>query len=471
MFTSLRSKVFILLLLANGLMVAALFSLNVASFSRSFERYVIQLESRRLQPLTENIAKEFALTKNWQWLDWDNSRWTSIVRQSLVPPDLPQDARPDNRPPFAGRGRAVMQRLFVRDSQSGEILLGRQRAPADLIWLPIHLPETNQLIAELGFQPAARLDHQFDEIFARRQQHSLIIVSLLTFVIAALLAIPFSGWLVKPIQKMTLAVKRMTDGNLTIALGNSRNDELGQLARDINRLAEVLTQNQQDRRQWVSDIAHELRTPVAIFQADIEAVQDGVREVNARWLAMMHQQVTRLARLVNDLHQLSQSDAGTLSYRFADTDVSDLIQQTLDAFAESYRAAHILPNWNPPAAPALVRADAARLTQLLTNLAENTLRYTDGTAAQPGILKISLTCEPEQMTLHWEDSAPAVTEQDLQKLFDRLYRVDESRSRKSGGSGLGLAIVKNVVAAHKGQIGAAHSELGGLRINVSLPRT
>ncbi|MDO7646029.1 MAG: ATP-binding protein, partial [Reinekea forsetii] len=225
----------------------------------------------------------------------------------------------------------------------------------------------------------------------------------------------------------------------------------------------------QDRQQWVSDIAHELRTPVAVLMADIEAAQDGVRQIDAAWLTTLHAHSERLNRLINDLHQLSQSDSGTLNYRFEVIDLAELMVETISQYQTNFEQAHIELDWQVPDQPIWVHGDDKRLVQLLTNLLQNTLRYTDGTPDQPGQLRVRLVSVAGQSELSWEDSSPGVGPEDLGKLFDRLYRVDASRSRASGGSGLGLAIVKNIIEAHAASIEATSGRLGGLRLVIRFP--
>jgi two-component system sensor histidine kinase BaeS len=173
---------------------------------------------------------------------------------------------------------------------------------------------------------------------------------------------------------------------------------------------------------------------------------------------------------VADLHQLSQSDAGTLSYQFRPVNLSNLLTSAVSQFEKSCIDCHLDVQFDPPETNITINADDARLNQLFSNLAQNTLRYTDGSAEQKGFLSIQVQDGSDHVRVVWEDSSPGVGMGDLNKLFDRLYRVEESRSRESGGSGLGLAIAKNIVEAHHGKIVAQQSHLGGLKIIVTLPK-
>lgn len=476
MFISIRLKLFILIVLANSLMVGVLMAINAASFSRSFSDYVAQQEARRLQPLIQNIAGQYAQLGHWRWLSWDDPVWQSVIRESFSPRELRlMEHMPRTRPgamgSMSGMADGFFDRLAVREAGSDRLLLGRYRTAEPRVWLPITAAQSGQVIAELGFQPAARLDNQFDRVFARQQQKNLLIIGLAGILLAVALAVPFSGWLVRPIQRLSDAVRRMTLGDLSVSVPDDRQDELGRLAQDFNRLALALAKNQTDRQRWVSDIAHELRTPVAVFQADIEAAQDGVRTVNDLWLTNLHAQAARLTGLVNDLHQLSQSDAGTLNYRFAPVALDVTVDNYLQTCRSVCHDRNIRLNWLKPEHSFWVMADEDRLNQLLSNLLQNTLRYTDGRAGHPGELTVQVTAADGWVTLCWEDSAPGVGDHDLPHLFERLYRVDSSRSRDRGGAGLGLAIVSNIVEAHEGTVTATHSPLGGLRIEVRFLET
>ncbi len=469
MFVSIRTKLFILIVLANALMVGVLLSLNAASFNRSFSNYVEQQETRRLQPLLLNIATEYEQQQDWRWLKWDNPQWIMLIQNSFSPRELrAMDRNPKGGAPQNPR-RDLADRFLIRDAITGDIIMGRKKYPANVVWLPINVTN-GKTVAEFGFVPTDRMDAQFDDLFATKQNRDLWFIGLFAVFIAGALAIPFSGWLVRPVKKITDAVRSMTQGDLTVSVAVQGRDELAQLAADFNLLASALRKNQTDRQQWVSDIAHELRTPVTIFQADIEAAQDGVRKVDAQWLATMHDQVARLTRLVNDLHQLSQSDAGTLSYRFEQIDIAEVVDHVLRQFQQPCLERCIDVHWQKSPKSNWIRGDEARLNQLFANLAQNTLRYTDGAVDKHGHLKVDIRVHSHHVVVVWCDSSPGVGDDDLSKLFDRLYRVDESRSRESGGSGLGLAIVKNIVQAHGGSVCAEHSELGGLTIKVSLPK-
>jgi two-component system sensor histidine kinase BaeS len=462
MFISIRTKLFALIILANALMVVLLLGFNALSFNRSFSNYIELREERRMAVLIENLASIYELRGSWQWLTTEPATVAAVVRNSLNNQDFHSQEK-NNK----GVRVAYFEQLRITDAND-RIVFGRALNGRKVTWLPIKNKD-GRLIGKLGVEMSSRLDAQIDELFVNRLKTQLYLVGVAAFIIAGALAIPFSGWLVRPIQRITQAMRKMSGGDFTVSVDDARKDELGRLAEDFNHMAKVLQKTQSDRQQWVSDIAHELRTPVAVLQGDIEAAQDGIRKVDEQWLANMFAHAERLNRLVGDLHQLSQSDAGTLNYRFESLNTNDLVSEVVAQFRTSMAQKHIDVSFTPTSEDVYINGDAERLAQMLTNLAQNTLRYTDGSVADPGQLNIEINSSDAGIELVWEDSSPGVAAEHIPRLFDRLYRVDESRNRETGGSGLGLAIAKNIVEAHQGQIDAGHSHLGGLRISVQLP--
>jgi len=175
--------------------------------------------------------------------------------------------------------------------------------------------------------------------------------------------------------------------------------------------------------------------------------------------------VTTLGKLIDDLYQLSLADVGALTYRFADTDLGELLRSRAGAFRERLAARGIGLETEIPEQPLPIVADEDRLAQLLGNLMENSQRYT----AAGGRVRLACRRTPAGVRIELEDSAPGVEPARIPQLFERFYRADPSRSRESGGAGLGLAICRNIAAAHGGSIEAAPSPLGGLKVTVSLP--
>jgi len=270
---------------------------------------------------------------------------------------------------------------------------------------------------------------------------------------------------------MLAPVKRLVNGTHQLAAGDfstrvevDSQDELGKLAQDFNQLAMTLEKNEQMRRAFMADISHELRTPLAVLRGELEAMQDGVRKMTLGSLESLQSEVSILTKLVDDLHQLSLSDAGALAYRKVDTDVVHLVQLAEAGSRDRFHSKQLTLTSKLPES-AQVFGDPQRLSQLFNNLMENSLRYTDPN----GGLEILGEIRDKLLILTFQDSAPGISDEQLIRIFERFYRTEGSRNRASGGSGLGLAICQNIVEAHGGQISASHSPAGGVRIKVVLP--
>jgi two-component system sensor histidine kinase BaeS len=269
------------------------------------------------------------------------------------------------------------------------------------------------------------------------------------------------------------ATQRLARGELTVRLPAGpdladRSDEIGDVVRNVNRMAEGLQRLEGARRRWLADISHELRTPLTVLRGDIEALQDGVRPLRLDAIGVLHDEVLRIGKLVDDLHLLATSDLQALPCHFAPADAVDLLQRVARRFEGRARAAGLTVGLQglDGAAPLPVHWDADRIEQLLANLMENSLRYTDA----PGQIRFGLQPAGDTVNVVVEDSAPGVPAAQWPQLFEPLFRSDVARARQHGGSGLGLAICEAIARAHGGQLGASASALGGLCITVSLPQ-
>lgn len=219
-------------------------------------------------------------------------------------------------------------------------------------------------------------------------------------------------------------------------------------------------------RQWIADTSHELRTPIAVLRAQVEAFQDGVHEITPRNLAVLHSEIMALSKLVDDLHWLAKYDVGQIRTQATAIDMNQTLQDVLESFEERREAKEIaLDNQVPTEERLIIDGDPTRIRQVITNLVENSLRYTN----KGGTLKISHSRGERSLKLVFEDTEPGVPNELMPKLFDRFFRVESSRSRTMGGSGLGLAICLNNMQMLGGTIEAGHSAMGGLKIELTLP--
>lgn len=243
--------------------------------------------------------------------------------------------------------------------------------------------------------------------------------------------------------------------NVHVDLG-SPHGELGELARTFNALATRLKNAEKSHKQWVADTSHELRTPLAVLRAELEAIQDGVRQPD---FDVLHNQVMALTKLTDELFQLARSDVGKLVTKTTPVDLTGLVRQIVEDFQSRYRKEGLQLELAGDA-QLDVHGDADRLRQLIANVLENGMRYTEA----PG--KMVVTLAPDRVL--FEDTPPGVAPEHREKIFERFFRVESSRSKKLGGSGLGLSICRAIAEAHGGTLTARESSLGGLCLELKL---
>jgi two-component system sensor histidine kinase BaeS len=301
--------------------------------------------------------------------------------------------------------------------------------------------------------------------FVRSQLKNIFGVAAALILFAALVSIWLGKHLVQPIAGLRRMTQQIASGQFHSRVEVLSQDELGGLAQQINLMAKSLELNEKKRRKVMADLSHELRTPLTVMRAEVEAVLDGVRPLNEETIKSLEAEIAHLNKLVDDLHQLALADAGDLRFHFSNVDLKALLLQIGERFQARMQKAQLTLQLDLPEQAVNLRADSGRLTQVIENILENSLRYTDA----PGCVRICLSRETGFVRLDLEDSSPCLADGNYEKMFDRLYREDKARSRVKGGSGLGLAICRTLVRAHHGEIQATPSVLGGVKISIVLP--
>jgi len=305
-----------------------------------------------------------------------------------------------------------------------------------------------------------------DRQFAASQSHNFIYIALIALAVSLLVAYPLASLLVKRIRLLLTHIRELGRGNYTHRIDLPGRDELNLVAAQLNDLGMALDKSVQSRRAMVADISHELRTPIAVLRAQLEAIEDGVQPCNDNTVRRMHEQTLRLSKLVNDLYELSLADIGALSYRKQALNLRQLIQaQVQSAGPQFQKAGLLLQTREDDQQPLMVLGDEQRLNQLFGNLLQNSLQYTN----TPGRVEVSVRRDGTNVIVEVNDSVPGVDASIQPKLFERLFRADSSRNRDSGGAGLGLSLCQSIAEAHGGDISASDSPLGGLSISVRIP--
>lgn len=456
---SLKYQLFLALLAGGAVLIALLAGIADVSFNRGFLDYVNRVDRKRFEPLREALVEGYEERGDWRWIENAPREWQRFVREHTLERGrqgrgLRRDGADAGRPSPTERG------LLLADAQRRTVAGRGERA--GLNWTP--LLSDGVVVGYLADRPLQRIPTGLDAVFAARQRRSVLIASLCLLPISALLAWLLTSRIVRPLDRLNASVARMADGDFSERVPEQRRDELGELSRRVNRLASALQSNLGARQRWLAEISHELRTPVAVLQAELEALQDGITPTDTSALDSLHAETVHLSRLIDDLRDLTLADAGALDYRFERVDLARLLRERLEHAATRLADAGLELRFELPDALE-VNADPQRIVQLFDNLLQNSLRYTDA----GGHVHVELQRAGDVARLLWQDSAPGVPEPAYPHLFEPLYRVDGSRGRGRGGSGLGLAIVGKIAQAHGGRVHARASTLGGLAVELELP--
>ena len=516
------TKLFISLFVTSVLLVTGMAFLVSYSFKSGFQTYLNKQEEKQVVELAEGVSQYYSSEQGWKILRERPEVWADLFvemnsplppRQERGMPDregfpspnngFPRPEREGFEPPngnfmmpapngfappidgmpvpgeehFVASGRdnameenlsPLSHRIHLEDAQrhwvTGVPLKAEGEDSTERLDVPIIV--NSKTVGWLVLEQKSLLSGELVTQFYEQQQSNLFwIIGLAGFaslLVASLLVRHFLA----PLQNLKQGANALLEGNYDFSFGQRSNDEFGELSDSFQSLIGSLKEQKESREQWLVDISHELRTPIAVLRSELEAIQDGIRQADTQRIDSMHHQVMGLRRLVDDLYVLSKTDSGVYQIEVSTINIGPLVQRVVSQFEPRVDEKNLQIALDKPDQIAFIKGDEKTLEQLFVNLLENSLRYTDA----PGRILVSIIEEPKQVLIRVEDSSPGVGEEHLPNLFKRLYRVDKSRSRQHGGSGLGLSICRNIVMMHGGHISAKASALGGLAIEIRVEK-
>lgn len=506
--TSIFIKLFLSLAAIGFATVGIVAVTMIFSLHNGLQDFVNKREQKTLEPLTQLLASKYQENHSWDFLHNDPMRLQDLFHQTDIhiksddrapkettdkapplptgknSPRMPMDKTlppPDGErqhtPPHHSDGNSPQrlmpllgERIGLADA-SGKILIESRakhlRNNCNCQQLPIQSGD-GLIIGYLRIMQADQLSDDLALSLIEQQKRALFITVIAALLIAALFAALLVRHFLKPLHALNQATYALADGQLDYRVVMNSRDEFGELTQNFNKLAARLQKQKQTRDRWLSDISHELRTPLTVLRSEIEAIQDGIRQPKPEYIDSLHDQVHNLSKLVNDLHTLSLTEIDE-HYHFTDNlDLSTALMEIIQRHQLRFTEKGITINTDAVEKNVRAFADSHAINQVIGNLLQNSRRYTNN----GGWVDISLTTERNRAVLSIADSAPGVPDEALSHLFERLYRVDDSRTRSNqyaGGTGLGLAICENIIKAHNGTIVAEHSELGGLKTTITLP--
>ncbi len=301
-----------------------------------------------------------------------------------------------------------------------------------------------------GANTAEEAQAMFDKYVAR--------VLLIGAAVGVLIGSFAAWWLVRrvlrPLENLTRATHALAAGDLAARVPEPPDAELRRLAQEFNQMAATLERVEELRRALVEDIAHELRTPLTSLRGYTEALADGIIEPTPDILRTVHGEIERLTRLVEGLDQLARGERDARRRARTEVDLAAVMRRALELASPDFVSRGIAVRIENVDDLPLLLAEPDGVGQVVSNLVQNAARYTD----DGGAITVRLRAEGEWLQCTVENSGQAIPADRLPLIWERLYRVDQSRTRASGGAGIGLAIVREIVEAHGGSVGASSGE-------------
>lgn len=295
---------------------------------------------------------------------------------------------------------------------------------------------------------------------------ALFVAGGVALIVALILSFYLSRGVTGPVKAMSAASERIAAGQYQERVHVAGQDELSQLAARFNEMAGKLDEVEGMRRRLIADVSHELRTPLTSIQGSLEGLIDGVLPATKATYEEIHSEAQRLNRLVNDLQELSRVESAAFQLERRPVDMVGLVRTVLKRLAPAAAARGVVLRPDPlPELPSIY-GDEDRLLQVLSNIVSNALSYT----SEGGTVTLSARRVADEVQIAIRDSGVGIAPEHLPRIFDRFYRVDESRSRQAGGSGIGLTIAHALVEAHGGRIWAESPGVEkGSTFTVALP--
>lgn len=332
--------------------------------------------------------------------------------------------------------------------------------------LPLNNKNGN-LIGYVFIEGSANLNGNELSPFVARIKEVTLWAGILAALVAIALGIIISNYLLKPVKALTKAAADLSNGNLSSRVEVRGTDELAVLGRSFNSMAANLKAAEDRKKNLTADIAHELRTPIAVQKAQIEGMMDGVIPVNQENLKTVAEQTDFLSRMVEDLRLLALADSGELNLEQELVNIVDFLQRGKERLEPQVvrQGGQLHLEYKEDMADLFIKIDPDRVMQILQNLVSNALRY----GKKGGDITIRLSRTPESLLIQVIDQGQGIPESALPHLFERFYRHEKARDRESGGSGLGLAISKKLAVAMAGDLTAFNQSSGGAVFSLILP--
>lgn len=457
---SLRKQLSLSILLTLLLTILLIGLLSNWFINREFEKYIAELGQERRENIVEDLSRQYdGFTRTWKQ-DYVHAIGMNalydgyIIKLYDTGDEVVWDAENHDMTLCGQIMNEISARMKERGSQGG------------FVSTSYAVSQEGKVIGTVAMKyygPFFLSEADFD--FINVMNTVLLVIGIFSSVCAVAVGSVLARRISRPVSKTAYIAKQISQGNYAIRFeGETRIRELDDLAQAINYLSDGLGRQENLRKQMTADVAHELRTPLTALGSHLEAMIEGLWEPTPERLKSCHDEVKRLGTLVKDLEQLAKIEGESLILNRTWADLLDIVKRASDTMkgeAQKKGLELLLEGKS-----VFAQADENRMGQVITNLLSNAIKYTP----EGGSIRVRVWESETDGYFSVEDSGIGIPQKELPLVFERFYRTDKSRNRKSGGAGIGLAIVKSIVTAHGGSVTANSVKEQGSCFTVSIPK-
>lgn len=451
---TLRFKVFLYLLLISVIGIVLTSFPMLFGFEQQFNAYLNDVRLASHDLITEEIYQTYERDDALV-----STHLESMMRQQAQSDDVFYEL-------YDAEGNQVLTTLRMVNRMRGMPMHERMMGEIELNETTIPLTQNDTTIGTLvAYSPNQLIGADFS--FFRRIRQNIMVAVVITIVLALFFSALFSKRLTKSFKVVSLAIRDLKARKLREPVDvHALSGEMKNIGEAVNDLAVTLNKQERLRKQFTADFAHELRTPLATLRSQLEAYLDGVFEPTTDRLEKSHEELMRLVRLVNELEGLIAAENPEIKLNRSSVSAKALLTFMYEQFKTSFNDKGVTMTLQVPDDDVLITIDRDRIIQVLTNVINNALQYTD----QGHNVTLTLKQLPAGIYYIIEDEGQGIKEEDLAHLFERFYRGDKSRDRKTGGIGIGLSIVKALVDAHGGDVSIESEREKGTKVTIFLPK-
>jgi signal transduction histidine kinase len=427
-----------------------------------------RLETAQDRRVQTELSRYYQLTGSWDGVQPLVVQWGNLYDRRIILSDNQGTVIADSNEELVGKTystsaikpSAVMVSVSLSDQPFDALVPSQPGMPTEPLTNTNVVGTLHIVHGELPDINRSALQLTYNTIGS-----NFIRTGILAGVLAILLTFVISRRILSPVKALTKATRQFGKGDFSQRVKYKGKGELGELSSSFNSMADNLEQTQRLRRNMVADVAHELRTPLSNLKGYLEAISDGVVQPDATTIHSLNEEAATLSHLVEDLQELSLSDAGELKMKAQPEDITRLIKETITAIQPKAADKNLSLTSDLPETLTPVNIDSHRIKQVLYNLLDNAIAHT----GRDGRITVTAREHDKLVEVSVADTGEGIPPADLPLIFERFYRVDKSRTRATGGTGLGLTIAKRLVEAHGGTI-KVESKVGqGSTFTFSLP--